>query len=60
MERDQALTKEVERYCKKIGADVVGLADPDLFNRFPEGIEVLVWNFKIGNLKNIGSLIINK
>ena len=42
MERDQALTKEVERYCKKIGADVVGLADPDLFNRFPVGIEVLV------------------
>jgi len=37
MERDLALTKKVERYCKKLGVDIVGFADPDLFNRFPEG-----------------------
>ncbi|MHA1884110.1 MAG: hypothetical protein ACW96S_03595 [Promethearchaeota archaeon] len=36
MERDQNLTEEVKAYCKKIGVDVVGFANPDLFDRFQE------------------------
>ncbi|MHA1912980.1 MAG: hypothetical protein ACW986_04545 [Promethearchaeota archaeon] len=36
MERDHNLTEGVKEYCKKIGVDVVGFANPDLFDRFPE------------------------
>lgn len=36
MERDQKITEEVEIYCKKIGIDVIGFADPIYFDRFPE------------------------
>jgi epoxyqueuosine reductase QueG len=36
MQRDQNFTIEIEDYCKKIGVDVVGFADPNLFNRFSE------------------------
>jgi epoxyqueuosine reductase QueG len=36
MQRDQKLTEEIKNYCKKIGVDVVGFADPNLFSRFAE------------------------
>ena len=36
MERDQQLTTEIIKYCEKIGVDVVGFADPELFERYPE------------------------
>ena len=36
MERDQKLTEDIKKYCKKIGIDVLGFADPDLFDRFSE------------------------
>ena len=36
MQRDQDLTIEIEGYCKKIGVDVVGFADPALFDRYSE------------------------
>ena len=36
MERDQQLTRDLKEYCKKIGVDVVGFADPLLFGRYPE------------------------
>jgi epoxyqueuosine reductase QueG len=36
LEGDQKLTNEVKAYCKKIGVDVVGFANPDLFDRFQE------------------------
>jgi epoxyqueuosine reductase QueG len=36
MKRDQHLTEEIKEYCKKIGVDVVGFADPRLFERYPE------------------------
>ena len=36
MKRDQNLTIEIKDYCKKIGADVVGFADPALFDRYSE------------------------
>lgn len=34
MERDQELTDEIRNYCGKIGVDVVGFADPELFKRY--------------------------
>lgn len=34
MERDIELTKKVEKYCLKIGANLVGFADPIHFKRF--------------------------
>lgn len=36
MERDQTLTEEVEKYCQKIGIDIVGFADLSLFDRYSE------------------------
>ena len=36
MERDQQLTRDVKEYCNKIGVDVVGFADPLLFEHYPE------------------------
>jgi epoxyqueuosine reductase QueG len=36
MERDQQITKDIKDYCSKIGVDVVGFADPLLFERYPE------------------------
>ncbi|KKK43374.1 hypothetical protein LCGC14_0554140 [marine sediment metagenome] len=36
MVRNQKLTEDVKKYCEKIGVDVVGIANPSLFNRFPE------------------------
>lgn len=36
MQRDQLLTEEIKNYCKKIGVDVVGFANPALFERYPE------------------------
>lgn len=36
MERDHHLTEDVRNYCEKIGVDVVGFADPDLFERYSE------------------------
>ena len=36
MERDLPLTEEIKEYCKKIGVHVIGFADPNLFDRFPE------------------------
>ena len=36
MERDQHLTEDVRIYCEKIGVDVVGFADPSLFERFSD------------------------
>ena len=36
MQRDQTLTDDIRDYCKKIGVDVVGFADPNLFDRFAE------------------------
>jgi epoxyqueuosine reductase QueG len=36
IERDENLTKRIKKYCKKIGVDVIGFADPKLFDRFPE------------------------
>ena len=36
MERDQQLTTDVRNYCDKIGVDVVGFADPLLFERYSE------------------------
>jgi epoxyqueuosine reductase QueG len=36
MERDQSLTNQVRDYCVKIGVDVVGFADPKLFERYLE------------------------
>ena len=36
MERDIDLTQKVRKYCKKIGVDVVGFADPKYFDRFPK------------------------
>ncbi|MFX0070578.1 MAG: hypothetical protein ACFFAO_05745 [Candidatus Hermodarchaeota archaeon] len=36
MQRDIELTKKVRKYCKKIGANIVGIADPKHFDRYPE------------------------
>lgn len=36
MERDQSLTNQVRDYCENIGVDVVGFADPLLFERYPD------------------------
>ena len=36
MERDVNLTKKVEKFCDKIGIDIVGFANPVFFNRFPK------------------------
>jgi len=36
LERDQQLTTDVRNYCDKIGVDVVGFADPLLFERYSE------------------------
>jgi len=36
MKRDQQLTRDVKEYCNKIGVDVVGFADPLLFEDYPE------------------------
>ncbi len=36
MKRDQQLTTDVINYCEKIGVDVVGFADPLLFERYSE------------------------
>jgi epoxyqueuosine reductase QueG len=36
MQRDQDLTDKIKNYCKKIGVDVVGFADPALFERYSE------------------------
>ena len=36
MQRDQELTEKIKVYCKKIGVDVVGFADPALFERYSE------------------------
>jgi epoxyqueuosine reductase QueG len=36
MKRDLQLTRQVEEYCNKIGIDVVGFADPLLFEHYPE------------------------
>ncbi len=36
MLRDQNLTEEIRKYCKNIGVDVVGFADPSLFERYSE------------------------
>ena len=34
MERDIDLTKKVQDYCYKIGANIVGFGDPIHFNKF--------------------------
>lgn len=34
MERDEKLTSELRKFSKKLGVDIVGLADPKHFNRF--------------------------
>ncbi|MHA2391478.1 MAG: hypothetical protein ACXAEX_05885 [Promethearchaeota archaeon] len=36
MERHQELTDEIRNYCKKVGVDIVGFADPALFKRYSE------------------------
>ncbi|MFX1481478.1 MAG: hypothetical protein ACFFCI_25650 [Promethearchaeota archaeon] len=36
MERDKELTEEIIEYSKLVGIDIIGFADPSLFNRFPE------------------------
>lgn len=36
MEQDKELTKKLEEYSKKIGVDIIGFADPNLFKHFPE------------------------
>ena len=36
MERDQKLTEDIKKYCQKIGINVIGFADPNLFIRFAE------------------------
>ena len=36
MERDKDLTEEVKEHSKLIGVDVIGFANPNLFDRFPE------------------------
>ena len=36
MEREQHLTNQVREYCEKIGVDIVGFADPQEFERYPE------------------------
>jgi epoxyqueuosine reductase QueG len=36
MNRDKRLTNDVKKYCRKIGLDLVGFADPIHFNRFPK------------------------
>ncbi|GAG46668.1 unnamed protein product, partial [marine sediment metagenome] len=36
MQRDKKLTEEIRNYCKKIGVDVVGFADPVLFGRYSD------------------------
>jgi epoxyqueuosine reductase QueG len=36
MDRDHQLTTEVRNYCEKIGVDLVGFADPQLFERYAE------------------------
>ncbi|MFW9996767.1 MAG: hypothetical protein ACFFD4_32295 [Candidatus Odinarchaeota archaeon] len=35
MDLDSGLTEEIRKYCADLGVDVVGFADPELFNRFP-------------------------
>lgn len=35
MIRDLKLTEKIKKYCKKIGIDLIGFADPKLFDRFP-------------------------
>ncbi|TFG03512.1 MAG: epoxyqueuosine reductase [Promethearchaeota archaeon] len=36
MERDADLTKKIRRKCKKFGADIIGIADPKYFDRYPK------------------------
>ena len=36
MNQNSELTREIRNYCKKIGVDIVGFADPGLFDRFPK------------------------
>jgi epoxyqueuosine reductase QueG len=36
MERDKELTEDIIEYSKLVGIDIIGFADPSLFNRFPE------------------------
>jgi epoxyqueuosine reductase QueG len=36
LERDKKLTEGVIDYCEKVGVDVVGFANPELYNRFQE------------------------
>jgi len=36
MEQNKELTDKVIEYSKKIGVDIIGFADPKLFNRFPQ------------------------
>ncbi|MHA1104810.1 MAG: hypothetical protein ACTSPN_03715 [Promethearchaeota archaeon] len=36
MEKDEKLTTSIKKYCKKLGVDVVGFADPKFFDRFSE------------------------
>ena len=36
MTYDFELTEKVKKFCEKIGVDVLGLADPNLFDRFPK------------------------
>jgi len=36
MKKDQELTEKIKNYCQKIGIDVIGFADPALFERYSE------------------------
>lgn len=36
MEQDKELTNKIIEYIEKIGVDIVGFADPKLFDRFPK------------------------
>ena len=36
MDQKQELTEKIIEYSRKVGIDVIGFADPMLFNRFPE------------------------
>lgn len=35
MDRNQELTEKIVEFCKEIGVDLVGFADPQLFDRYP-------------------------
>ena len=35
MEQDKELTEKVIEYCKNLGVDIIGFANPNLFDRFP-------------------------